>query len=183
MKDTKVQHKEGEKGVVKQEYVKQEEAPVSQKTPSSKISKTDIDPQPSYASEMSDSSPETPLQMVKNKAPVLLEGAPALAEFTRDFPDWDLATIFSFLRSGKPKTTFEKEKNFRNERKMRTQSKKEDKTLNLKTKQMKTKKRLDSSDEYKPSRALKKVIVPPTEKELSQENMKFRPVECKEEHI
>ena len=35
------------------------------------------------------------------------KGPSALAEFTETFPDWDLSTIFDFVKSGKPKEEFE----------------------------------------------------------------------------
>jgi len=51
------------------------------------------------------------------KLPIIEESA--LSEFTRGFPEWDLATIFTFLNSGRSKESFEKERTFRNERKRR----------------------------------------------------------------
>jgi len=39
-----------------------------------------------------------------------LKDAPVLCEFTRTFPEWDLSTIFNYLRSGKSRDEFEKDK-------------------------------------------------------------------------
>ena len=46
------------------------------------------------------------------------EKEPVLTEFTKAFPEWDLPTIFGFLNSEKSKEAFEKEKNYKNERKL-----------------------------------------------------------------
>ena len=51
---------------------------------------------------------------------------PVLIEYTKNFPEWDLATIFGFLGSGQSKTSFEKEKEFRQERKKRKAQRKKE---------------------------------------------------------
>jgi len=54
---------------------------------------------------------------------------PVLVEYTKTFPEWDIATIFSFLQSGKSKESFEKEKEFRAERKKRRAAKRKQQKL------------------------------------------------------
>jgi hypothetical protein len=60
----------------------------------------------------------------KSKEERQKEQEPILAEFTKVFPDWDLATIFEFVKSGKSKENFEKDRKTRKRRKYRTGKKK-----------------------------------------------------------
>lgn len=98
---------------VKQEYIKQEEeeVPTSEGTPSSQPFKSVLSDNQSANDQLSQGSP------VVSEAVEMPE--PALMDFTRQFPDWDLATIFDYIKSGKSKELFEKEKQCKIERKLK----------------------------------------------------------------
>jgi len=116
---------------VKEEYVKQEEPPVVKVAQKSlertalkaaarkKINKEKKTPLIQKES-LPPSSEEVQNNDVNSKS--LLENGeePALLEYTRVFPDWDLATIFKFLRSGKAFGTFEQRRGQRLEKKLST---------------------------------------------------------------
>lgn len=93
---------------LKQEYIKQEEAPTSQSSPNSNPFKSTL----SDKHTMNEDSPV-------HQTSTLEMTEPALVDFTREFPDWDLATIFSYIKSGKSREVFEKEKQYKIERKIR----------------------------------------------------------------
>lgn len=100
-----------EKITVKEEYVQQthqEELLTSQGSPSSK-------------SEVSQGKIEVELS--------------ALTDFTQQFPDWDLSTIFHYIKSGKSMDVYEKE------RKIKLENKEKKKELKRKQKQTKNPKR------------------------------------------
>jgi len=104
------------KPAVKEEYVKQEE---TTKSPTLMASKWVSD----YKSETCMTSQDNLSETSEVKAEPIQVKEPTLVEYTKAFPEWDIATIFSFLQSGKSKESFEKEKEFRAERKKRRAAK------------------------------------------------------------
>jgi len=97
---------------VKQEFVKQEDnssftESTSQKTlkASKKAAKNQ---EMVHTDDTASESSETKIlkKVISNQN----EEEPALTELTKVFPDWDLATIFNFMRSGKAIEVFEKER-------------------------------------------------------------------------
>lgn len=138
-------HKTPQNLCVKEEYVKHEET--SQGSPSLKSDKPTMCDTKSDTHVTTDSLSE----IDKNDLHSFLEDGPVLVEYTKAFPEWDLATIFSFLKSGKPKDSFEREKKFRMERKLRKMKKaqKEKEKLGLlKGKDTKDKKAANKKQQY-----------------------------------
>jgi hypothetical protein len=90
-------------------------------------------PSPSTKSERTESIP-------KCSSPMLCE-APALTEFTQHFDDWDLSSIFEFLRSGKSKEEFTIEKKGKLSKKFRAKRRR---TTTPKTKKSKKDVKLES---------------------------------------
>lgn len=110
-----------EEAKVKEEYVKQEEAPLSKGSPNLNLGKGKITECMSENNTTNDSLSEASADKNDFFMPSPIREEPVLAEYTKAFPDWDLATIFSFIKSGKSVDAFEKEKKFRMERKLKKQ--------------------------------------------------------------
>jgi len=113
--------------------IKIEEAPLQgnlNKAPKEGVKKS---PSPSTKPEQVESVP-------KCSSPMLCE-APALTEFTKHFDDWDLSSIFEFLRSGKTKEEFTIEKKGKLSKKFRAKRRR---TATPKTKKSKKDVKLES---------------------------------------
>jgi len=80
----------------KREGLQQKKSPQSQGSPLSRISKHSIN----------HNTKDFALEGQED----ILNNRPVLSEFTRRFPDWDLSTIFNYIKSGKSLEEFEKEK-------------------------------------------------------------------------
>ena len=122
---------------IKEEFIKEEESVQSITNVLKKLAGKTAKPAPKEEVESSstctnEEKDEEEEQSVKTFIPSNKE--PALVLYTEAFPDWDLATIFMFLKSNKPQDVFEKERQIKLERKLKRRSRGERKEKAVKAK-------------------------------------------------
>jgi len=102
---------------IKEEYLNQEDVHTSHESPVS------VKRALSDHKSTNDSASETHEEkVIPTQFTPLMVGEPVLAEYTRMFPEWDLATIFNYLKSEKSMQEFEKDRLQRLEKKMKRRS-------------------------------------------------------------
>ena len=106
------------------------------------------------------------------------ENEPVLSEFTKSYPDWDLLTIFRFLRSGKSRIAFEAERKVKKENIEEYDS---DNSDYIKKKQTKGKNKKDPDGDYRPYRSAKKPQK--QSKKPNKKQSKLLKIEYKQEEI
>jgi len=107
-----------EEPIVKEEFVKQRETSIWE-TSGLFHSKRSVSDHTCDTKSLHETTSEAFEDKTNENVQIVPYKEPVLVEYTKSFPEWDLATIFSFLRSGQTKSSFEKEKEFRMERKKR----------------------------------------------------------------
>jgi hypothetical protein len=102
---------------IKEEYLNQEDVHTSHESPMSV--KRALSDHKSTNDTTSDNLEE---KVIPTQFTPLMVEEPVLAEYTRMFPEWDLATIFNYLKSEKSMQEFEKDRLQRLEKKMKRRS-------------------------------------------------------------
>lgn len=87
---------------------------------SSSVNNNKITHKSSISETDSDLAPKNIGELFKEDYMPVNEFESPLVEFTSKFPDWDLTTIFRFLKSGKTKDAYESEKRTTKEKKRKT---------------------------------------------------------------
>lgn len=176
--------KNGENVYVKEEYIKQEDSETNLEAVSLGFAKELTNNFQIKNQIEKDSLLETDTENSEIHDPLISE-EPVLAEFTKGFPDWDLVTIFSFLKSGKTKDYFERERKSKAERKLRKRRRgsKSMKDMDLvKQRYLKHKKEFDTYEEYKPTRSSLKLQERQAKNGVGlTKTMRLRHEKCKEE--